>query len=82
MNLLMIIFIKIDESIDDWDDVNEYRHKIFTLAQSHSLAWLLELTGVNLRASGVVSFPALRVLKYTMQCPRFNLLISAMRAVP
>ena len=46
-------FIKIDKYIDDWVDVIEYRYRICTLAQSHSLAWSQEPTGVNLRASGV-----------------------------
>ena len=50
---ILMIFIKIDESIDDWGYLNEHRPMICTLAQSHSLAWLLEPTGVNLRASGV-----------------------------
>ena len=53
---ILILFIKIDYSINYWGNVNEYRHRICTLARSHSLAWLLERTEVNLRASGVLQF--------------------------
>ena len=54
---ISIRFIKIDQSIDDWVELNKYRDRICTLAQSHRLAWLLEPTGAKLRASGVLKEP-------------------------
>ena len=57
-------FIKIDESLADWVDVIQYRHMICTLTQSHRLAWLLEPTGANLRASGVYDSNCFRDLSH------------------
>ena len=53
---ISISFIKIDQSIDDWVDLDKYRDRICTLPQSHKLAWLLEPTGAKLRSSGVFSY--------------------------
>ena len=46
-------FININEYNIDFIDISGYIHMTCTLAQSHRLAWRLEPTETNLRASGV-----------------------------
>ena len=50
---ILFNFINISEYIVDFADISKSMHRTCTLAQSHRLAWLLESTGVNLRAPGV-----------------------------
>ena len=46
-------FFNIDECGIAFFDISKYLPRTCTLFQSHRLAWFLELTDVNLRASGV-----------------------------
>ena len=47
-------FINKNEYIVDFGDISKYIYKTCTLVQTLSLAWLLEPTGANLRASGAL----------------------------
>ena len=49
-------FININDYTVDFFANSEYIHRTFTFAQSHTLAWLLKPTRVNLEASSVLIF--------------------------
>ena len=56
-------FININEHSVNFVDISKHRHRMCTLTLSQKLALLLELTGVNLQASGSVAHWSNMVLK-------------------